>query len=409
MLGVRGPFGTGWPVAEAAGADVVVVAGGIGLAPLRPASCCTCSSGAADYGERRAALRRAHAGRSPLSRRARRAGGAAAAVDVTVDAADADWHGKVGVVPKLVPRARFDAASAAAFVCGPEIMMRFAVQALLDARRRGRSGSHVSLERNMHCGVGHCGHCQLGPTLICRDGPVYRYGTAAPWLRGAGAVSGAGRSSPSGSSPPATAASSRCSTARTSCSRSPGEVEIAYFLEASSADGRGAVRPLARRGLDHDAARRRADPGGAPRLEGARHDRRLRDRGRHPGAAQLRRRRGVHAPSSTPRPNYISTLATSTPISAHVPVDFELRGCPIDKRQLLEVVTAFLHGRRPGHPVDAASAPSASAAAPSASWSRTGRPASGRSRTPAAARSAPPTTAAATAASGRWRRRTPSR
>ena len=82
-------------------------------------------------------------------------------------------------------------------------------------------------------------------------------------------------------------------------------------------------------------------------LAGADHDRRLRDRRRHPGAAQLRRRRGLHARSSTPRPDYISTLATSTPISAHVPVDFELNGCPINKRQLLEVISAHLAGRRP--------------------------------------------------------------
>ena len=108
-------------------------------------------------------------------------------------------------------------------------------------------------------------------------------------------------------------------------------------------------------------------------------------------------------------PEYVSTLETSTPISAHVKVDFELNGCPINKRQLLEVITAFLHGRRPNISVDERLHGVQARAAPSASWSRTARRASARSRMPAAARSAPPTTAAATAASGRWRRRTRSR
>ena len=95
-------------------------------------------------------------------------------VDVTVDAAESGWHGKVGVVPKLIGGAHFDPDSAVAFVCGPEIMMHFAARAL---RERGlpMDRIYVSMERNMQCGLGHCGHCQLGPTLICRDGPVYRY------------------------------------------------------------------------------------------------------------------------------------------------------------------------------------------------------------------------------------------
>ena len=100
---------------------------------------------------------------------------------MTVDAAEAGWRGKVGVVPKLVAAARFDAASAVAFVCGPEIMMRFGVQALLE-RGVPPDRIHLSLERNMRCGLGHCGHCQLGPTLICRDGPVYSYAVCRPWL-----------------------------------------------------------------------------------------------------------------------------------------------------------------------------------------------------------------------------------
>jgi NAD(P)H-flavin reductase len=95
-------------------------------------------------------------------------------VDVTVDIASAGWAGKVGVVPSLVARAEFDPASAVAFICGPEAMMRFTADALLD---RGVSSDrmHVSMERNMKCAVGRCGHCQLGMEFVCRDGPVFSY------------------------------------------------------------------------------------------------------------------------------------------------------------------------------------------------------------------------------------------
>jgi NAD(P)H-flavin reductase len=93
-------------------------------------------------------------------------------VDVTVDAADTSWTGRVGVVPKLIERAVFRPEAVRAFVCGPEVMIHFTVEAL---RARGVPDERIflSLERDMHCGVGLCGHCQLGPTLICRDGPVY--------------------------------------------------------------------------------------------------------------------------------------------------------------------------------------------------------------------------------------------
>ena len=179
VLGVRGPFGTAWPIGAARGADVVVVAGGIGLAPLRPVVL-EALERRDQYGE----VAVLYGARTPtdllyvaeLERWREHA-----SVDVTVDAAEPGWAGKVGVVPKLVPAAHFEPGSAVAFVCGPEIMLRFAVQALLE-RGVPADRIHVSLERNMRCGLGHCGHCQLGPTLICRDGPVYAYETAAPWL-----------------------------------------------------------------------------------------------------------------------------------------------------------------------------------------------------------------------------------
>jgi anaerobic sulfite reductase subunit B len=175
VLGLRGPFGNAWPVGGAAGGDVVVVAGGIGLAPLRPVVLRVLAR-PDEFGT----LELLYGARTPVGLLYRdsledwRA-------SVTVDAADSGWRGRVGVVPKLIPAARFDPASATAFVCGPEVMMRFTVEALL-ARGLAPERVHVSLERNMQCGVGQCGHCQLGPTLICRDGPVYSWAAAAPWL-----------------------------------------------------------------------------------------------------------------------------------------------------------------------------------------------------------------------------------
>ncbi len=179
VLGLRGPFGTAWPIAASAGADVIVVAGGIGLAPLRPVVLYSLEQRSL-FGE----IVVLYGARTPadlLYRTQLDAWGAHASVGVTVDAAGIGWPGKVGVVPKLLAGASFDPGAGIAFVCGPEIMMRFTVQALLE-RGVAPGRIHISLERNMRCGVGHCGHCQLGPTLICRDGPVYAYETAAPWL-----------------------------------------------------------------------------------------------------------------------------------------------------------------------------------------------------------------------------------
>jgi NAD(P)H-flavin reductase len=170
VLGLRGPLGNSWPVADAAGGDVVVVAGGIGLAPLRGAVL-----HALQNRERYGSVCILYGARTPgdlLYTDELVGWGAQATVEVTVDAAGAEWVGRVGVVPQLVERAPFDAEEATAFVCGPEVMMHFTVEAL---RARGVPDERivVSLERDMRCGVGLCGHCQLGPTLICRDGPIY--------------------------------------------------------------------------------------------------------------------------------------------------------------------------------------------------------------------------------------------
>jgi NAD(P)H-flavin reductase len=170
VLGLRGPLGNCWPIENAAGGDVVVVAGGIGLAPLRPVVLHTLAH--RDSYQNVWVLYGARTPQDLLYRDELEAWRYDVGVDVTVDAADTTWSGRVGVVPKLVAQADFRPEAARAFVCGPEVMIDFTVEAL---RERGVPDERIflSLERDMRCGVGLCGHCQLGPTLICRDGPVY--------------------------------------------------------------------------------------------------------------------------------------------------------------------------------------------------------------------------------------------
>ena len=171
-LGVRGPFGTSWPVEEAKGCDVVVVAGGIGLAPLRPALY-EILAHRERYG-RVVLLYGARTTDDILYRKQLKEwrGDFDLDVHVTVDRAIGDWRGNVGVVTTLIPRVPFDPYNTVAMVCGPETMMRFTV---LELERRGVPSAKVwlSLERNMKCGVGLCGHCQCGPKFSCKDGPVF--------------------------------------------------------------------------------------------------------------------------------------------------------------------------------------------------------------------------------------------
>jgi NAD(P)H-flavin reductase len=181
QIGVRGPFGTEWPVAHARGRDVVFVAGGIGLAPLRPAICSVLSD--RDRFDRVAILYGARSPRDLLFAEDLTTWRARFDLDVliTVDSADRGWRGSVGVVTKLIDRAPFDPARTTAFVCGPEVMMRFSAERLMAGGVPPRD-VHVSMERNMQCGIGLCGHCQFGPTFVCKDGPVYRWSDIAPLL-----------------------------------------------------------------------------------------------------------------------------------------------------------------------------------------------------------------------------------
>lgn len=174
LLGVRGPFGTGWDVTAGADGDLILVAGGIGLAPLRPALLEVLAH-RSEFG--RVVL--LYGARTPedvlfADELAAWSASADVTVGVTVDVSDSDWTGHVGLVTRLIPRAPMRPERTLAIVCGPEVMMRYVATALLD---RGLPAAKIrlSMERHMQCGVGLCGHCQLREFFLCVDGPVFSY------------------------------------------------------------------------------------------------------------------------------------------------------------------------------------------------------------------------------------------
>jgi NAD(P)H-flavin reductase len=176
VVGVRGPFGSHWPVEDMTGSDIVIVAGGIGLAPLRPALYALLAQ-REKYGK----IVLLYGTRSPadilykneLERWRSRFD---LDVYITVDRAMEGWRGNVGVVTTLIRKSPFDPDNTMAMICGPEVMMRYTI---LELNKRGvqMPNIYVSMERNMKCAIGLCGHCQLGNVFICKDGPVFRYDT----------------------------------------------------------------------------------------------------------------------------------------------------------------------------------------------------------------------------------------
>jgi NAD(P)H-flavin reductase len=180
-VGLRGPFGTGWPMAASEGCDVVIVAGGLGLAPLRPVIYDVLA-----HRERYGRVVILFGCRDPNDMLYRHEieqwrQHLDVEIEITVDHASPDWRGNVGVVPSLIPRAAFDPRNTYALVCGPEVMMRYTASAL---REQGVALGRIylSMERNMKCAIGLCGHCQFGPSFICKDGPVIPFDKIADIL-----------------------------------------------------------------------------------------------------------------------------------------------------------------------------------------------------------------------------------
>lgn len=180
-LGVRGPFGRCWPMAQARGKDVLVVAGGIGLAPLRPAIYHILRH-RGDY-RRLMILYGARSPRDLLYRKQLAAWSYLPDTQIltTVDYGGLSWRGYVGVVTTLFRYVRLQPEHTLALVCGPEIMMRY-VSRELEGRGLAPSDIYMSMERNMKCAVGFCGHCQLGPYFICKDGPVFPLSEMQAWI-----------------------------------------------------------------------------------------------------------------------------------------------------------------------------------------------------------------------------------
>lgn len=176
VVGVRGPYGSCWPIEKAYGKDLVLVAGGLGMAPLRSTVYTALAN--RDKFKRLLLMHSAHRPENLLyweeleHWRAR----FDFEVDIIVGHADHTWHGNIGYVTKFIPNALFDPENSMVFICGPEVLMRFSA---LDFEKRGVSGDRIYLasERNMKCGIGLCGHCQFGPHFMCKDGAIFSFDT----------------------------------------------------------------------------------------------------------------------------------------------------------------------------------------------------------------------------------------
>lgn len=173
IIGIRGPFGKGWPMEEIQDNDLMIIAGGLGIAPLRSVI--------------RSIVKGQHKGKKYILY------GAKTPKDIifrdefpryrdvfdiflAVDKADPEeyWRADIGIVTGLLNKVSFNPLNTIAFVCGPEVMMQSVVKELII---RGVPGEkiYISMERNMNCGTGICGHCMFGPKFVCKDGPVFRF------------------------------------------------------------------------------------------------------------------------------------------------------------------------------------------------------------------------------------------
>jgi NAD(P)H-flavin reductase len=181
VVGIRGPYGNSWPLEEAQGKDVIIATGGLGCAPVVSVINYIMQR-RRDYG----ALKILHGVKTPkdlLYQERFRAWRTHPNTEVylTSDEADRGWHYSVGMVTNLFNMIHIDNQKSILMMCGPEVMMHYAVR---DLRSRGVAMDrlYVSMERNMKCAVGFCGHCQYGPMFVCKDGPIFRYDRIEPFF-----------------------------------------------------------------------------------------------------------------------------------------------------------------------------------------------------------------------------------
>ncbi len=180
LVGLRGPFGKPWPLKELEGKDLFIACGGIGLPPLRPVLYHVVQN-RNKFGK----VTLLYGARTPnelmYTAEYEAWKKAEIAVEVTVDRGDSGWTGRVGVVPMWFYQFRIDPKTSAVLTCGPEIMIRYVIFEAM-ARRVPLDNIYVSLERNMKCGQGSCGHCQIGPYFVCKDGPVFPFTLLQPYF-----------------------------------------------------------------------------------------------------------------------------------------------------------------------------------------------------------------------------------
>jgi NAD(P)H-flavin reductase len=180
VLGIRGPFGSWWSLDQCIGKDIVVAAGGIGLPPIRPVLYYIINH-RQDFGKVIVLYGARTSNDLQFTREYKTWQDADIELQVTVDRGDDAWQGRVGVVPILFYNTRLDPRNTVIMTCGPEIMIRFVIFEAL-ARRVPAERILVSLERNMKCGLGSCGHCQIGPFFVCKDGPVFSFDKLQPYV-----------------------------------------------------------------------------------------------------------------------------------------------------------------------------------------------------------------------------------
>ncbi len=179
IIGIRGPFGNPWPMEQLKDKSVLLIAGGIGLAPLRPVVYSLLSQ-RKNY----KTITLIYGARSPddiIYENELKSWAKAFSVVLTVDHVNKAWNHSIGVVTQFIPFAVKDPDNTMALICGPEVMMRFCYHSLID-QGITRDNIYLSLERNMHCAIGHCGHCQWGPYFICQDGPVLNFKAIEPFF-----------------------------------------------------------------------------------------------------------------------------------------------------------------------------------------------------------------------------------